>query len=67
MRKGDFQMLLANEQLKSIYFGALHFKETEDGYLQAFQYTDSQMDYSAIRPSPSGMRGAMPPTARHLK
>lgn len=38
-------MLLTNEQLKSIYFGALHFKETEDGYLQAFQYTDSQMDY----------------------
>ena len=45
MYKGDFQMLLTNEQLKSIYFGALHFKETEDGYLQAFQYTDSQMDY----------------------
>ncbi len=38
-------MLLTNEQLKSIYFGALHFKETEDGYLQAFQYTYSQMDY----------------------
>ena len=41
----DLQMLLSNEQLKSIYFGALHFKETADGYLQAFQYTDSQMDY----------------------
>ncbi len=50
MCKGDFQMLLTNEQLKSIYFGALHFKETEDGYLQAFQYTDSQMDY--FRSSP---------------
>ena len=45
MSKGDFQMRLTNEQLKSIYFGALHFKETEGGYLQAFQYTDSQMDY----------------------
>lgn len=38
-------MRLTNEQLKAIYFGALHFQETEDGYLQAFQYTDSQMDY----------------------
>ena len=38
-------MMLSNEQLKTIYFGALHFKETADGYLQAFQYTDSQMDY----------------------
>lgn len=38
-------MLLTNEQLKSIYFGALRFEETEDGYLQAFQYTKSQMDY----------------------
>ena len=43
-------MLLTNEQLKSIYFGALHFKETEDGYLQAFQYTDSQMDYFRTSP-----------------
>lgn len=38
-------MRITNEQLKSIYCGALHFKETADGYLQAFQYTDSQMDY----------------------
>ena len=38
-------MRLTNEQLKSIYCGALHFKERTDGYLQAFQYTDSQMDY----------------------
>lgn len=41
MCKGDFQMRLTNEQLKSIYFGALHFKETEDGYLQAFQYSNA--------------------------
>lgn len=38
-------MKLTNEQLKTIYYGALHFTETEDGYLQAFQYTDSQMQY----------------------
>lgn len=38
-------MKLSNEQLKSIYFGALFFEETEDGYLQAFQYTKSQMEY----------------------
>ncbi|MBR2409849.1 MAG: SGNH/GDSL hydrolase family protein [Lachnospiraceae bacterium] len=38
-------MKLSNEQLKSIYFGALHFSETEEGYLQAYQYTESQMDY----------------------
>ena len=29
-------MRLTNEQLKSICFGALHFKEAEGGYLQAF-------------------------------
>ena len=38
-------MIISNEQLRSIYFGALRFEETEDGYLQAFQYTKSQMDY----------------------
>ncbi len=38
-------MKLSNEQLKSIYFGALEFAETEDGYLQAFQYTQEQMAY----------------------
>ncbi len=38
-------MKLSNEQLKAIYFGALWFSETEDGYLQAFQYTQKQMDY----------------------
>lgn len=38
-------MKISNEQLRSIYFGALRFEETEDGYLQAFQYTESQMDY----------------------
>ncbi len=38
-------MLLTNEELKSIYYGALWFKETKDGYLQAFQYTESQMEY----------------------
>lgn len=38
-------MRLTTEQLKSIYFGALWFKETSEGYLQAFQYTESQMEY----------------------
>ena len=34
-----------NEELKTIYFGAYFFEETEDGYLQAFQYSKSQMEY----------------------
>ncbi len=38
-------MKLSNEELKKYYWGAYSFKETEDGYLQAFQYTDEQMDY----------------------
>ena len=38
-------MKLSNEQLKEIYFGGLEFKETEDGYLQALQYTQEQMEY----------------------
>lgn len=38
-------MNLSTQQLKSIYFGALEFAETEDGYLQAFQYTEPQIKY----------------------
>ena len=38
-------MLLTNTQLQEIYHGALHFRETPDGYLQAFQHTDAQMNY----------------------
>lgn len=38
-------MKLSNEQLKTIYYGALYFDETEDGYLQAFQYTKQQIKY----------------------
>ncbi len=38
-------MKLTNEQLKKIYYGAYSFKDVEDGYLQAFQYTQAQMDY----------------------
>ena len=30
---------------KGIYFGAYSFGETEEGYLQAFQYSDRQMKY----------------------
>lgn len=36
-------MKLSTEQLKKIYYGAYRFSETEDGYLQAFQYTERQM------------------------
>lgn len=38
-------MRLTNKQLKEIYHGALQFQETADGYLQAFQYTEEQMQY----------------------
>lgn len=38
-------MRLTNEELKKIYFGAYSFQEREDGYLQSFQYSQSQMDY----------------------
>ena len=36
---------MTNEELKKIYFGAYSFEETEDGYLQAFQYTKPQIEY----------------------
>jgi len=38
-------MKLSNEQLKEIYYGAYSICETDDGYLQAFQYTQQQMRY----------------------
>ncbi len=38
-------MKLTNEQLKTIYYGAYRFSETEDGYLQSFQYTEEQTKY----------------------
>ncbi|MCR5093207.1 MAG: SGNH/GDSL hydrolase family protein [Lachnospiraceae bacterium] len=38
-------MKLTNGELKKFYFGAYSFEETEDGYLQAFQYTHEQMEY----------------------
>jgi len=44
-KKGGPTMKLSNEQLKSIYYGAYRISETEDGYLQAFQYTERQMRY----------------------
>ncbi|WP_416200489.1 SGNH/GDSL hydrolase family protein [Thermocaproicibacter melissae] len=44
---GENDMVLNNEQLKKIYYGAYSFAETEDGYLQAFQYSKAQMDYFA--------------------
>ncbi len=36
---------MTNEELKNIYFGAYSFEETEEGYLQAFQYSGPQMEY----------------------
>jgi len=38
-------MILTNEELKNIYFGAYEFEETSDGYLQSFQYTKEQVEY----------------------
>lgn len=38
-------MVLTNEELRKIWFGAYSFSETDDGYLQAFQYTKEQMAY----------------------
>ena len=38
-------MILSNEELKNIYFGAYEFEETSDGYLQSFQYTKEQVEY----------------------
>lgn len=38
-------MTLTNEELRKIYFGAYEIEETEDGWLQAFQYSRPQMEY----------------------
>ena len=37
-------MVYSNEELKKFYKGAYSFRET-DGWLQAFQYTEAQMEY----------------------
>ena len=36
---------MTNRELQRIYFGAYSFQETEDGWLQAFQYSAEQMAY----------------------
>ena len=36
---------MTNKELQRIYFGAYSFRETEDGWLQAFQYSDAQIAY----------------------
>ena len=36
---------MTNSELKNIWFGAYFFEETDDGYLQAFQYSKAQMAY----------------------
>lgn len=38
-------MTVTNEQLKELYHGVLWFQETEEEYLQAFQYTEKQIQY----------------------
>ncbi len=38
-------MHLTTDELKKIYFGAYEFAETEDGFLQAFQYSLPQREY----------------------
>ena len=36
---------MTNEELKKYYFGAYSFRDTDEGWLQAFQYSEAQMDY----------------------
>lgn len=36
---------MTNEELKKFHFGAYRFEETEDGWLQSFQYTKAQEEY----------------------
>lgn len=38
-------MIISNNELRNIYFGAYRFEETEEGYLQAFQFNREQMRY----------------------
>ncbi len=38
-------MRLSNSDLKKIYYGAYRFAETDEGYLQSFQYTQEQTEY----------------------
>ena len=38
-------MKVTNEQLKELYHGAIWFRETEEGYLRAYQYTEQQIQY----------------------
>lgn len=38
-------LYMTNEEIKKYYFGAYMFRETDDGYLQAFQYNEEQMKY----------------------
>ncbi|MCQ2483585.1 MAG: SGNH/GDSL hydrolase family protein [Clostridia bacterium] len=38
-------MVLSNSELQKIYCGAYSFETTEDGYLQAFQFNNEQMEY----------------------
>ena len=36
---------MTDKELRSVYFGAYSFREQKGGWLQAFQYSQAQMDY----------------------
>lgn len=58
---------MTNRELQDIYFGAYFFEETEDGYLQAFQYSKEQMDYFRNSPFDFWYDRCMATTAKTLE
>lgn len=58
---------MTNRELQDIYFGAYFFEETEDGYLQAFQYSKEQMDYFRNGPLDFWYDRCMATTAKTLE
>ena len=58
---------MTNRELQDIYFGAYFFEETEDGYLQAFQYSKEQMDYFRNGPFDFWYDRCMATTAKTLE
>ena len=58
---------MTNRELQDIYFGAYFFEETEDGYLQAFQYSKKQMDYFRNGPFDFWYDRCMATTAKTLE
>ena len=58
---------MTNRELQDIYFGAYFFEVTEDGYLQAFQYSKEQMDYFRNGPFDFWYDRCMATTAKTLE